>query len=137
MADFVYNGTVPNLSLDDVLVGAAAQASSGANIFTLINPTNGYTINFIGQDFAYSAPLPGGVPTAGTVNEISLVNANGVTVLRVFGLSGGLATFWAAFAAGGLGHIGSAAAFTALLAIDKDDVINGGASDDQIGIYGA
>jgi len=137
MANFVYNGTVPNLSLDDVLVGAAVQGNSGTNIFTLINPANGYTINFIGQDFTYSAPVPGGVPTGGMISQINLVNANGVTVLEVTGITGSMATFWATFAAGGQSHVGSAAAFTALLAIDKDDVINGGNSDDQIGVYGA
>ena len=49
--------------------GAVAQGTSNANIFTLTNPINGYTINFIGTGFTYN----GAVPTGGTIQEVTLV----------------------------------------------------------------
>ncbi|MBF9197946.1 calcium-binding protein [Microvirga terrestris] len=138
MADFIYSD-VANLSLDEVLVGAVAQATSDADHFTLINPINGYTITFFGTDFTYSAPPPAGGPTGGSVSGITLTNASGVDVLDVDLLPAtpSLATFWSTFSAAGFTYAGSAAAFTALLAVKEEDAINGGSSDDRIGVYGA
>lgn len=140
MANFDYHHELGSLSLDDVLVGAAVQASSNDNSFTLINPLNGYRLTFFGNNFSYSAPPPAGTPTGGTISGISLFNGAGTEVLTVSGLNSpatGLAQFWATYAALGYGHAGSAAAFTALLAIKQNDVISGGEGNDGIGVYGA
>jgi len=74
MTDFAFDNGYPNLSLDEVLVGAAVDSTnSTATSFFLKNPANGYTIEFIGSGFTYV----NGIPTGGTIGEVDVSNAAG------------------------------------------------------------
>ena len=72
MATLNYSSILPNLSLDEVLVGATVQDASNSS-FRLTNPANGYTIEILGNDFSYNAGTPsGGAITSTTVARADL-----------------------------------------------------------------
>lgn len=133
MAHFTFDNNLPNLSLDEVLVGAVVQNATDG-LFVVKNPTNGYTIEIFGTDFTYTA----GVPAGGTITDVVVSNANNDRVYDVTDINpanSSFAAFWNTFAASGFTRIGSAAAFGALFA--GPDTVQGGDSDDRIGVYGA
>lgn len=113
-----------------MLVGATPQELEVApDEFVLKNLVNGFTIVFKSGSNDFAGPTTD--PTAGTISEIVVVDAAGEVVYSVTDIEGSLPSFWNTFKT-----LGSAAAFTALLNIKKDDIVHGSEQDDHIGVYG-
>jgi hypothetical protein len=126
MATFNFYGRI-GPSLDEALNGAAIQVHAEGGEFHL-GRVNGPKIVFYGTGFANA----NGVPSAGTIDQITVFNSAGEAVYDVGGLDpdyASLPAFWTKYT-----QAGSAAAFERLLT--GENIRDASSTHDRIGVYG-